>query len=81
MSDLDLSAAFRKIGELEDALEKEREYSRKRQYPEPFKVGAVLGRYKNKSYALQILHVWNNWPNVDIEVALPFAVNPSSEAK
>lgn len=56
---------------LRAALHDEHEYHRKRAYPEPFKVGAVLGRAGDLSYALQILHVWNNWPNVDIEVALP----------
>jgi hypothetical protein len=59
------------ISKLREAQYQYQEYERRRQYPEPFKVGAVLGRRGNMSYALQILHVWNNWPNVDIEVGLP----------
>jgi hypothetical protein len=57
---------------LENALQEEREMQQHRQYPEPFRVGSVLGRYENFSYPLQILHVWNNWPCVDVEVSLPF---------
>jgi hypothetical protein len=74
-----LMAARETIRDLQAKLEQEREYHRLKQYPKPFKVGSVLGRYKDLSYALQILNVWNTWPNVDIEVALPFTAD--GEAK
>jgi hypothetical protein len=56
---------------LREALRQERQYHRQRSFPEPFRVGTILGRAGNLSYALQILHVWHTWPNVDVEVALP----------
>jgi hypothetical protein len=69
--DAAIAAKEAEIERLREALHAEREMHRHRAYPEPFKVGAVLGRSGNMSYALQILHVWNNWPTVDIEVSLP----------
>ena len=62
---------------LREALRREQEYHRERSYPEPFKVGTILGRAGDFSYALQILHVWHNWPTVDVEVALPLPSPPA----
>lgn len=66
---------------LREALRREQEYHRERSYPEPFKVGTILGRAGDLSYALQILHVWHNWPNVDVEVSLPPAFANTSKAE
>ena len=65
---------------LREALRREQEYHRERSYPEPFKVGTILGRAGDLSYALQILHVWHSWPNVDVEVQLPPSFSHTSGA-
>jgi len=53
---------------LRHALEGEREMARRREYPEPFRVKAVYATRDDVRYMLPIIHQWNEWPYIALEV-------------
>jgi hypothetical protein len=63
-----LAEAERDALKLRKALNDEREMARLRQYPEPFRVGAVYTQRGNVRYMLPIIHQWNEWPDIALEV-------------
>ncbi len=59
------------IAKLRSALYDLQEHMRRREFPEPFRLRAVLGLKGDTRYALQIIRQLAEYPDVVVEVALP----------
>jgi hypothetical protein len=66
---------------LYEKLVEEREMHRRAQHPEPFHIGAVYTQRGGIRYMLPIVHQWNEYPDIALEVGWCEALAASAQEK
>jgi hypothetical protein len=71
MSNCECDELVAENASLREELRYAHECIKRIQRPEPYRIGAVFGLKGNVKYALQIVHVYSEYPVMTIEVMLP----------